>query len=46
MEFTEHFRFEKDGPVRRIILDRPEKHNALSVTLRKRSATVWADQRI
>lgn len=35
MEFTENFRFEKDGPVRRIVLDRPEKHNALSVSMQK-----------
>jgi enoyl-CoA hydratase/carnithine racemase len=35
MEFIEHFRFETDGPVRRIILDRPEKHNALTVSMQK-----------
>jgi enoyl-CoA hydratase len=35
MEFTENFRFEKEGPVRRIILDRPEKHNALTVSMQK-----------
>jgi enoyl-CoA hydratase len=35
MEFDDDFRFEKDGPVRRIILNRPEKHNALSVSLQK-----------
>jgi enoyl-CoA hydratase/carnithine racemase len=33
MEFDDDFRFEKDGPVRRIVLNRPQKHNALSVSL-------------
>jgi hypothetical protein len=42
MDFDDDFLFEKDGPVRRITLNRPEKHNEL----RKRSASMWADQRI
>jgi enoyl-CoA hydratase len=35
MDFDDDFRFEKDGPVRRIVLNRPEKHNALSVSMQK-----------
>ena len=35
MEFDNDFRYEIDGPVRRIILNRPEKHNALSVSMQK-----------
>jgi enoyl-CoA hydratase len=35
MDFDDDFRFEKDGPVRRITLNRPKKHNALSVSLQK-----------
>jgi enoyl-CoA hydratase len=35
MEFDDDFRYEIDGPVRRIILNRPEKHNALSVSMQK-----------
>src|SRR5216683_2792106 len=35
MDFDDDFRFEKDGPVRRITLNRPKKHNALSVSMQK-----------
>jgi enoyl-CoA hydratase/carnithine racemase len=35
MEFDDDLHFEMDGPVRRIILNRPEKHNALSVSMQK-----------
>ncbi len=35
MKFDDDFLFEKDGPVRRITLNRPEKHNALSVSMQK-----------
>ena len=35
MDFDDDFLFEKDGPVRRITLNRPRKHNALSVSMQK-----------
>jgi enoyl-CoA hydratase/carnithine racemase len=35
MQFDDDFRFEKDGPIRRIVLNRPDKHNALSVSMQK-----------
>ena len=35
MDFDDDFLFEKDGPVRRITLNRPKKHNALSVSMQK-----------
>jgi enoyl-CoA hydratase/carnithine racemase len=35
MDFGDDFRFEKDGPVRRIVLNRPEKHNALTISMQK-----------
>jgi enoyl-CoA hydratase/carnithine racemase len=35
MEFTDQFLFEKDGPIRRITLNRPKAHNALSVAMQK-----------
>jgi len=35
MEFTHDFLFEKDGPIRRITLNRPQAHNALSVAMQK-----------
>jgi enoyl-CoA hydratase/carnithine racemase len=35
MHFDDDFRFEKDGPLRRIVLNRPERHNALSVSMQK-----------
>jgi enoyl-CoA hydratase/carnithine racemase len=35
MQFDDDFRFEKDGPIYRITFDRPEKHNALTVSMQK-----------
>ena len=35
MDFDDDFRFEKDGPVYRITFNRPEKHNALTVSMQK-----------
>ena len=35
MEFADDFRFEKDGPVYRVTFNRPEKHNALTVSMQK-----------
>jgi len=35
VDFDDDFLFEKDGPVRRITLNRPRKHNALSVSMQK-----------
>src|SRR5438309_6437863 len=35
MDFDEDFLFEKNGPVRRITFNRPEKHNALTVSMQK-----------
>ncbi|WP_330251322.1 enoyl-CoA hydratase/isomerase family protein [Nocardia sp. NBC_00565] len=35
MEFDDELRYEKDGPIRRIILNRPTKHNALNVSMQK-----------
>ena len=35
MDFDDEFHFEKDGPVRRITFNRPEKHNALTVSMQK-----------
>jgi enoyl-CoA hydratase/carnithine racemase len=35
VDFNDEFRFQKDGPVRRITFNRPEKHNALTVSMQK-----------
>ena len=35
MDFDDDFRLEKDGPVYRVTFDRPEKHNALTVSMQK-----------
>jgi len=35
MEFDDELHYEKDGPIRRIILNRPTKHNALNVSMQK-----------
>jgi enoyl-CoA hydratase/carnithine racemase len=35
MEFDDDFVFEKDGPVYRVTFNRPEKHNALTVSMQK-----------
>jgi enoyl-CoA hydratase/carnithine racemase len=35
MEFDDDFRFEKDGPVYRVTFNRPDKHNALTVSMQK-----------
>ncbi len=35
MDFGNEFRFEKEGPIYRITLNRPEKHNALTVSMQK-----------
>src|SRR5207253_5357920 len=35
MDFDEDFLFEANGPVRRITFNRPEKHNALTVSMQK-----------
>jgi enoyl-CoA hydratase/carnithine racemase len=35
MDFDDDFRFEKNGPVYRITFNRPEKHNALTVSMQK-----------
>jgi enoyl-CoA hydratase len=35
MEFDDDFLFEKDGPVYRVTFNRPEKHNALTVSMQK-----------
>jgi enoyl-CoA hydratase len=35
MDFDDDFRFEKDGPVYRVTFNRPEKHNALTVSMQK-----------
>jgi len=35
MEFDDDFLFEMDGPVHRVTFNRPEKHNALTVSMQK-----------
>ena len=35
MEFDDELHYEVDGPIRRIILNRPTKHNALNVSMQK-----------
>jgi enoyl-CoA hydratase/carnithine racemase len=35
MQFDDEFHVEKDGPIYRITLNRPEKHNALTVSMQK-----------
>jgi enoyl-CoA hydratase len=35
MDFDDDFKFEKDGPVYRVTFNRPEKHNALTVSMQK-----------
>src|SRR5262245_6672240 len=35
MEFDDDFRLEKEGPVYRVVLNRPEKHTALAVAMQK-----------
>jgi enoyl-CoA hydratase/carnithine racemase len=35
MDFADDFHFDKDGPVYRITFNRPDKHNALTVSMQK-----------
>jgi enoyl-CoA hydratase/carnithine racemase len=35
MDFDDDLKFEKDGPVYRVTFNRPEKHNALTVSMQK-----------
>lgn len=35
MHFDDDFHFEKKGPVYRVVFNRPQKHNALTVSMQK-----------